>query len=388
MIADGEDLDHLEAAYEALAARKTIRVEFENNNTIILSMGNKEDKAKRDMLTHKENEVQDNIKVIMENRNQVKAIGYNGFGNDTMDKYQQEANDHLAKNGGTIADGVTGIEHHTTSTTNGEMEIYIITVTTSRDRDLILGHIRGTVRLKYTEATARVSSLKFGRQGLLHVGQLDHEGKRISFRTKGNNTGLNTNPNYMKVWAEAANELKEQGKSAILDGFWPQIDSQVAINKHSPSKKKNGKKKAQEELIEVEEEETWKIKTPVKSSDEQEKRLATTEKAQAEQSALATTLTDALDKTRVDCNKVLIKADIAIADSSRAANALMKQLAALDEEIEAYVKIVANSGSAAKYLEAQVKKIADYIAKLTNVSSNEMEAMAGPGKKPVQVFAT
>jgi hypothetical protein len=175
----------------------------------------------------------------------------------------------------------------------------------------------------------------------------------------------------MKVWAEAANELKEQGKSAILDGFWPQIDSQVAINKHSPSKKKNGKKKAQEELIEVEEEETWKIKTPVKSSDEQEKRLATTEKAQAEQSALATTLTDALDKTRVDCNKVLIKADIAIADSSRAANALMKQLAALDEEIEAYVKIVANSGSAAKYLEAQVKKIADYIAKLTNVPSNE-----------------
>ena len=49
----------------------------------------------------------------------------------------------------------------------------------------------------------------------------------------------------------------------------------------------------------------------------------------------------------------------------------MKHLAALDEEIEAYVKIEANSESAAKYLEAQVKKIADYIAKLTNVPSYE-----------------
>jgi hypothetical protein len=85
-------------------------------------MGNKEDKAKRDMLTHKENEVQDNIKVIMENRNQVKAIGYQGFGHDTMNKYQQEASDYLAKHGGTSTDGVTGIEHHTTSTPNGEME--------------------------------------------------------------------------------------------------------------------------------------------------------------------------------------------------------------------------------------------------------------------------
>jgi hypothetical protein len=36
-IADGEDLDQFEAAYEALAARKTIKVELENNNTIIQS---------------------------------------------------------------------------------------------------------------------------------------------------------------------------------------------------------------------------------------------------------------------------------------------------------------------------------------------------------------
>jgi hypothetical protein len=111
-------------------------------------------------------------------------------------------------------------------------------------------------------------------------------------------------------------------------------------------KKKNGKKKAQEELIEVEEEETWKVKTPVKSSDEQEKRLATIEKAHAEQPTLVTTLTNALGKTRVDCNKVLIKANIAIEDSSRAVNALVKHLVALDEEIGAYVKIVANSESA------------------------------------------
>jgi hypothetical protein len=109
------------------------------------------------------------------------------------------------------------------------------TVSNPRDRDLILGYISGTIRLKYTEETARGPSLKFGRQGLLHVGQLNKGGTRVSFRAKGSNTGLNTNPIYMKAWAEAANELKEQGRGAILDGFWPQIDSQEVINKHSPS---------------------------------------------------------------------------------------------------------------------------------------------------------
>ena len=118
-------------------------------------MGNKEDKAKRDMLTHKENEVQDNIKVIMENRNQVKTIGYNGFGNDTMDKYRQETNDHLTKNGGTPNNGVTEIEHHTTTTNRGDMEIYITTVVTPKDRDLILGHERGIAVLRYTIDTTR-----------------------------------------------------------------------------------------------------------------------------------------------------------------------------------------------------------------------------------------
>jgi hypothetical protein len=283
----------------------------------------------------------------MENRNQVKVIGYKGFGNDTMDKYQQETNDHLAKNGGTITDGVTGIEHHTTSTPNGEMKIYIITVTTSRDRDLILGHIRGKVRLKYTEATARGSSLKFGRQGLLHVGQLDHEGKRVSIRTKGNNTGLNSNPIYMKAWAEAANELKRQGNGAILDGFWPQVDSQVVINKHSPSK--NGEKKAQDEDVEVKEPESWITDTPVKTNVVSDERMASLEKAQVNTSTLVTTLSEALSKTRMECGEVLVIANAAIEDSRRAVNALVKHLAALDDEIEAYEKIVENSDSAASY---------------------------------------
>ena len=79
---------------------------------------------------------------------------------------------------------------------------------------------------------------------MLHVGQLNKGGTRVSFRTNGNNTGLNTNPNYMKAWAEAANELKEQGKSAILDGFWPQIDSQVVININTaPPRRKTARRK-------------------------------------------------------------------------------------------------------------------------------------------------
>jgi hypothetical protein len=83
MVADGEDVDHLEAAHEALATRKPISAELENS-AIALNMGNKEDKAKRDMLTQKENEVQDNIKVITENRNQFKIIGYKGFAYTTL----------------------------------------------------------------------------------------------------------------------------------------------------------------------------------------------------------------------------------------------------------------------------------------------------------------
>jgi hypothetical protein len=125
----------------------------------------------------------------------------------------------------------------------------------------------------------------------------------------------------------------------------------------------------------VEEQDTWMIQTPVKSSDEQDERLASIEKAQADTSTLVTTLTDALGKTRMECSKVLVKANIAIEDSRRAVNALVKHLAALDEEIVAYEKIVENSESAASYLEAQVKKIAEHIAKLSNVPPSEMEIM-------------
>jgi hypothetical protein len=54
-----------------LAARKTITAELENS-TITLNMATKEDRAKRGMLTQEENEIQDNINVITENRNQFK----------------------------------------------------------------------------------------------------------------------------------------------------------------------------------------------------------------------------------------------------------------------------------------------------------------------------
>jgi hypothetical protein len=69
-----------------------------------------------------------------------------------MNNYRQEANDYLATHGG--AGAATGIEHHMTNTSTGDMEIYITTATNPRDRDLILGYISGTTRLRYTEETA------------------------------------------------------------------------------------------------------------------------------------------------------------------------------------------------------------------------------------------
>jgi hypothetical protein len=113
--------------------------------------------------------------------------------------------------------------------------------------------------------------------------------------------------------------------------------------------------------------EQWKADTPTKTGTEQEKRMATIEKTQEEQTTLVTTLTAALGKTRAECDKVLIKASIAIEDSNRAANALMKHLATLDEEIEKFEKIVASNVNASKYLEAQVKTIASHLVALTNV---------------------
>jgi hypothetical protein len=168
--------------------------------------------------------------------------------------------------------------------------------------------------------------------------------------------------------------MKEQDKGDVLEGFWPQVDSRDVIKRHSPTKQKIETKSAWDKA-EVEEEEDWKIQSPEKTGTDQEERFATIEKTQAEQSTLVTTLTDALGRTRMECNKVLTKANIAIEDSNRAVNALMKHLAALDEEIEAFEKIVTSSESAAKYLEGQVKKIADHLAALTNVPKDEMEAM-------------
>jgi hypothetical protein len=94
----------------------------------------------------------------------------------------------------------------------------------------------------------------------------------------------------MKAWAEAANEMKgPQAKSEVLDGLWPQIDSQDVISKHSPAKKKkNDTKKAGEEETKVEEEKEWNTYTPVKTGNDQEERLAAIEKAHAEQSTLVT----------------------------------------------------------------------------------------------------
>jgi hypothetical protein len=197
MVANGEDLDHIEAAYEALAARKTITIELENITTTTLNMATKEDKAKRGMLTQKENEIQDNINVIMENRNQFKIIAYKGYAYDTISNYRKETNDVLATQ--RSPGKVTGIEHHTTSTPNGDMEIYIITVSSPKDRDLILGLSSGTPRLTYSEDTARGSSLKSGRKEMLQVGQLNKGGTRVTFKTNGSSTGMNTNPRYMKA---------------------------------------------------------------------------------------------------------------------------------------------------------------------------------------------
>ena len=172
MVTDEEDVDYFENAYEAFAERRTLKIDLGNNNIITLTMGNKADRAQRDMLTQEENEVQDNIQIIKENRYQVKIICYNGYADGTKDKYRQETNDHLHENGGTPNNGVTEIEHHTVNTPRGDMEIYIITVATPKDRDLILGHERGISMLRYTTDVARGANLKYGRQALFHVGQL------------------------------------------------------------------------------------------------------------------------------------------------------------------------------------------------------------------------
>jgi hypothetical protein len=109
---------------------------------------------------------------------------------------------------------------------------------------------------------------------MLQAGQLNKGGTRVTFKTNGSATGMNSNPSYMKAWAEAANEMKEQGKSEVLDGLWPQIDSQDVISKHSPAKIKSDTKKAGEKETIVEEEKDWNTYTPEKTGAEQEKRFS------------------------------------------------------------------------------------------------------------------
>ena len=76
------------------------------------------------------------------------------------------------------------------------MEIYIATVSGPKDRDLILGLCDGTIKLTYSEETARGSNLRFGRKGLLQAGQLIMGGTRVTFKPKGISTGMNSNPRY------------------------------------------------------------------------------------------------------------------------------------------------------------------------------------------------
>jgi hypothetical protein len=85
------------------------------------------------VLTQEENEIQDNINVITENRNQFKIIAYKGYAHGTISKYQKETNDFLAAQ--RSPGKVTGIEHHTTATPKGDMEIYITTVSSPKDRE-------------------------------------------------------------------------------------------------------------------------------------------------------------------------------------------------------------------------------------------------------------
>jgi len=176
------------------------------------------------------------------------------------------------------------------------------------------------------------------------------------------------------MWSIAANEMKEQGNEMALDKFWPLVDSQAVINKHSPTKK--GKEKAQEEDIQVEEQEQWQTRSPWKANeDASNARMAALEKTQESTTSIVASLSSELSKARVECSEVLIKAKEAIEGSKRAVDALVKHLKALDEEIEAYDKIVKNNEQAANYLGVQVKTISEHISQLKNAPADQMQAM-------------
>jgi FtsZ-binding cell division protein ZapB len=77
-----------------MAQKGSIKIAL-GEKTITLHMTTKEDKAKKSMLTQEESEVQDNIRKIINDRNQVKALGYNGMGSETTNGYEKETNAFL-----------------------------------------------------------------------------------------------------------------------------------------------------------------------------------------------------------------------------------------------------------------------------------------------------
>jgi hypothetical protein len=131
MVAKGGDVDHIETAYEALAQQGTTKISL-GEMAIALQMTTKEDKAQRSMLTQEESEIQDNIQTIANNRNQVKAIGFKGITHDAISNYEKETNEFLSEQG---SSGKVLMTEHLTATINrGDMEIFIITVASPRDR--------------------------------------------------------------------------------------------------------------------------------------------------------------------------------------------------------------------------------------------------------------
>jgi hypothetical protein len=144
------------------------------------------------------------------------------------------------------------------------------------------------------------------------------KGKRIPFKAGRGDTGIRDNPEYMKAWAATAIVMEQQGRRQILEGFWPQLDSTVVIERNSPDKKKN--------QAYVEEEATWRTKTPSKKENEQEKRLAAIEKNQESQNALVGSLSSALSKQRIQCNQVITKAGMGLDLSNKAMQTLAQHI--------------------------------------------------------------
>jgi hypothetical protein len=166
------------------------------------------------------------------------------------------------------------------------------------------------------------------------------KGTRILFKAGRGGTDKRDNPEYMKTWAATAIVMEQQGRHHILKGFWPQLDSAAVIERSSPDKK-NPKiaPNAWEKEVDVEEEETWRAKTPPKKENEQEKRLAAIEKKQETQTALVSSLSTALSKQKFQCNQVIVKAGIALDPSNKAMQALAQHI----EEIGKFEKIMSTS---------------------------------------------